>query len=721
MQKTAAARATRPLLPPCTLALAALLSACGGGGGPAAVPAPPPPPSLPVNASSKQVQSGGQAIQLTASSGSAAAISWSIADGPGTLSAASGATVSYIPPAGIYAPAAVTIQASAGDLNKTVALTLFPDPQLPGLSLIAGALGGVGYLDGQGTAARFSYIRGASADRDGNLLVLGSPIRKVSANGLVTTTTFQASYGAIDLSTAPDGSVFLLEGGGDMNPMLEQLLPDGSLSLISFWPNQSNFYQPTRVVAASRNLVYLIQANQVVIVTQDGAKPLLVGKSVAAYGECHDGKGSDAQLRYVRDAILGSNGALLMYDCGALRQLTPDGTVITLVGDPVQHGALDGTGSAARFGEYFASLARDLNGNIRVLDYDPPSTEHPAAYTYSLRQITPAGVVTTLGKGSTPQPTAPADAYGRASGALLTLRALANGKFVAFSQASVLSIDDSGKTTPLAGDEGDANNSVDGTVLQARFVAPRALSADRAGNLYVLDAPNPPASRIHKITPSGQVILLANNIEEAYSPDNIQAAPDGTLYLIHQSPKIKLPPPLDGEEQPFAASIYTLSADGLPVLLAGSSTLQYFSKPVVDGPGAGATFYRALLQGLDADGNLYVRDEIDFNGRPRYRKITPQGVVSTLSAVPAGVGLAPDGYRYSVSDDDPGFPMATKPQVLRTAADGSQTVVAGTGQVGNHLGALPGSLAPLKAITPTGPGSFAVISGAAILRLVLPH
>jgi hypothetical protein len=60
--------------------------------------------------------------------------------------------------------------------------------------------------------------------------------------------------------------------------------------------------------------------------------------------------------------------------------------------------------------------------------------------------------------------------------------------------------------------------------------------------------------------------------------------------------------------------------------------------------------------------------------------------------------------------------------VLRTKPDNSQSVVAGVnGVAGTQLGALPGGLDYVPAVASAGPGVLVVISGGALLRLVLPN
>ncbi len=131
--------------------------------------------------------------------------------------------------------------------------------------------------------------------------------------------------------------------------------------------------------------------------------------------------------------------------------------------------------------------------------------------------------------------------------------------------------------------------------------------------------------------------------------------------------------------------------------------------------GAAARFTRPTLAGIDADGNMYANDA-DLAGTIHVRKITPAGVVSTISALPAGLQTVSDASGNVYTTD------SAQGLVYRTPAGGTPAVVAGTaGQNLSYAGDLPGYLERPSGMVRTGPYSFAVLSGGAIMRLVAPH
>lgn len=120
------------------------LVGCGGGGGgggsdggvvtpPTPPTSPTPPPPISIRASADTVVAGGAAVDLDAVlQNGTPPVLWGL-DGPGSLSASSGASVRYLPPAADSqrVMGSVRIVASTRDGEQSLALALWPGPGVP--------------------------------------------------------------------------------------------------------------------------------------------------------------------------------------------------------------------------------------------------------------------------------------------------------------------------------------------------------------------------------------------------------------------------------------------------------------------------------------------------------------------------------------------------------------------------------------------------------------
>ena len=387
-----------------------------------------------------------------------------------------------------------------------------------------------------------------------------------------------------------------------------------------------------------------------------------------------------------------------------MRKVSPAGLVTTVAGvSSAAHASVDGIGAAARFGELL-SLSQDNNGYLLVFDQ---LRDDVGNLTYSVRQVAPDnGSTGTLYQGEAPPSvglTPPTDTTTRARG-LFFNPAKRVIHLVRTAQIDQLK---AGALQPYAGFEGDSYQEIDGPGATARFVRLSHLGADLAGNVYTLDYAGPFGARhdeaphglwLRKIAVDGTVSTVVADKSFVFTPNAIAADADGNLFLSAH-------PPRNSPTPPFGGALYKVTPGGAVTLFAGSAVTG--STTSTDGTAGAATFVSPQLEGIDVGGNLYVSDSGII------RKVTPQAVVTTVAALPAGLKAAPNGLSYTV---DP-----VQHVIYATDAAGNKTVAAGVAGVpGTRLGALPGGLeAPLD-IVPTGPNSFAVISGAAVLRLLLP-
>ncbi|KQV90933.1 hypothetical protein ASD15_02435 [Massilia sp. Root351] len=700
--------------------LAAALAGCGGGGGASPVPPPviAPATELSVSASATGATAGGAPVQLTASLNGSGTVAWALAAGsPGALSAASGASVSYTPPASaaVNAAATVTIVATSGSLNKTLTLSLAPDPARPGLTLVAGNIGNGGEnnwpRDGLGSEARFSGIAGIDADAAGNVYLAdyslqSSRLRKITPDGAVSTLSngvrgfgdgplAQARFEDLTgLSVAADGSIYLDDSSrhfvsssvDSWTGWTRKLGADGHVSTLASYGTRLGMPPRASALAGRGGALYLVGDDRISVLKADGSTTLLAGGSdgTGAVPADVDGSGAAARFAGLGAVAAGRDGNLYALTSAAVRRITPAGEVSTLARlEPVQLGS-----ASARP----AQIGADAAGNVLVLFAAADQT------SYQIRKLG-GGALAPLYTVGTPQ--------GSYKTAALHMRVLADGAVLVAGRHSVSRIGADGKAVLLAGLEDDTLQAVDGQGAAARYVHPGLLAADANGNIYSVEQADgaPRTAVIRKTTPSGAVSTYAS-AELSVRVTGMAVNPASQLLVTVA--------PLDGAE---GGGLYRVEAGNSFTLIAGvpgSNTALPLQR---DGTGIAARFGLPVLAGIDSAGNVYLEDRVlKNNSGTNVRMVTPQGVVSTVAALPAGLGAAPDGNRYRTDLQAGG--------IFRVAPDGSQTLVAGTPalqlQLGTELGALPGHLSLIRSIVPTGPNSFAVASGSAIVRLVLP-
>jgi hypothetical protein len=704
--------------------LAAALAACGGGGG--AAPAAPPPvtaETVTLSAPVSQALAGGKAVALSAATGSGAAPAWTLGAGnPGSLSAASGASVNYLPPASAAAATTVTVTATVGGASKSVTLTLYPDPGAPALSLIAGgaALPVPTLQDGPGASARFINITDVSGDGAGNFYVADSStvihsIRKVSANGTVTTllATLEGSADGDNaharlgdirkISAAADGGLYMLDyANGSQSARLRKLGTDGSVTTLF----GGMLVSGNRMAVAPDGTIYLMENINISTVTPAGVYSLLAGHRTSFSGP-GDGTGSLAGFSSLRDIALGNDGNLYAADGGTVRKITPDGVVTTVAGSFYSDTPdIDGPVDSARFNRPLSSLAVDAGGNILVREYT------------TVRKISSALQVSTVSRNNN---------AGNLLGIPPDLLRISAGNVVQASAVELRLLTADGSTVSFAGQAPAANPPpvvIDGQGAAARFEEPQALAATPDGTLYVLDKSRPsipPQYTLRRVSPGGLVSTVAAPL--VLNPANsghsnvtaIAADRAGTVYLI------EYPYPTNDSIDQLGGAVYKLGADGVPVLLAGVPSRERNAAEtydLADGSGGAVHFNYPVLAGFDADNNLYLSDRSRDSGAtaPVYRKLTPQGVATTIAALPAGLNPAPDGNTDRYSAD------SSLQVVFRVQADSTRTVAAGVlNHVGDQLGALPGLLSAPKSVVQLSPYTYALISGSRVVKLVVPH
>jgi streptogramin lyase len=200
---------------------------------------------------------------------------------------------------------------------------------------------------------------------------------------------------------------------------------------------------------------------------------------------------------------------------------------------------------------------------------------------------------------------------------------------------TIRKITSAGDVSTLAGKAGNPGTA-DGVGSEARFSVPSGVAVDEAGNVYVADM-----YTIRKVTPSGAVSTMAGTRRHAGSTDGTGA----NARFSDQTKDVAV----DRDGNVFVADTYNdtirkITPSGVVTTLAGTDG-QFGA---ADGTGAGALFNHPQGIGVDKEGNVYVADA-DNN---TIRKITPSGVVNTVVGMAGQRGTA-DGTGSNARFNDP--------------------------------------------------------------------
>jgi sugar lactone lactonase YvrE len=288
-------------------------------------------------------------------------------------------------------------------------------------------------------------------DKNGNVFVTdtgNNTIRKVTPLGVVTTIAGQAG-----VSGSTDGQ--------------------GTNAL---------FNHPTGIAIDQSNNLYVADffSSTIRKITSGGLVSTFAG--LAGNNDSVDANGSSARFYFPAGVGVDTNGNVYVSDSvnETIRKITPTGDVSTLAGLARAYGSVDATGNAARFHNP-SGLAVDLSGNVYVAD----------EVNATVREVTPAGVVTTL--AGYPGSAGTADGTGNAARFQylndVAVDASGNVYVADTGNQAIRKITQAGIVTTLAGQSGNPG-SVDGIGSVMRFNEPGGVAVDATGNLFISDVVN---------------------------------------------------------------------------------------------------------------------------------------------------------------------------------------------------------------------------------------
>jgi streptogramin lyase len=523
------------------------------------------------------------------------------------------------------------------------------------VTTVAGLAGSPGSADGTGSDARFFGPEGIATDSAGCIYIadtLNHTIRKVAPGGVVTTLAGLAGNRGNDDGMGSDAR-FNAPGGlgvdsagciyvADIaNHTIRKMTPTGVVTTVAGLAGNSGtndgtgsaarFCYPRGVAVDSAANIYVADSGNHTIrkVSPAGVVTTLAG--LAGNPGSADGTGSAALFADPEGVAVDSAGNVYVADTSnaTIRKMSPAGVVTTLAGLSENYstfGSADGLRSDARF--FFPmGLAVDGAGSVYVPDRN----------NHTIRQVTPAGVVTTLaglaGTVGSADGTGTAARFNNPYGTAVDA---AGSVYVAdyynHTIRKLMQVGTNWMVSTLAGLAGSAG-SADGTGGNARFAFPSGVAVDHAANVYVADNGN---RTIRKVTPAGEVTTLATGFNTPYGVAVDSAA---NVFVADA----------------YNYTICKVTPAGVVTTLAGLTG----SPGSDDGTGSAARFNEPFNVAVDGAGNVYVADEANST----IRKVTPSGVVTTLAGLAGSPG----------SDDGTGS-AARFQTPLGVAVDGAGSV-----------------------------------------------
>ncbi|MGB9606039.1 MAG: hypothetical protein ACPL88_09205, partial [Bryobacteraceae bacterium] len=376
-----------------------------------------------------------------------------------------------------------------------------------------------------------------------------------------------------------------------------------------------------------------------------------------------------------------------------VRKIAATGIITTVAGDGQPGFSGDGgPASQARLDSPYG-LAMDAAGNLYIADYG----------NGRVRRVSPDGIIRTVAGGGTGDATA----AGRSATAVrlvgprnLAVDAAGNLYVSDFRDHRIYRVAPGGAIELLAGTGTPGMQGNGGPAIYAELSYPAGLALDRAGNLYIADSGN---RRVRRL--AAGVLSTLNVPLTLELPTGLAFDATGNLYIADRTRVVKLSPSGSGAAIAIAArdiavdeagNLYVASGSPQIVRVYPSGAFSVIAGATAEprfwgdnGPATTARLNSPSGLALAPDGVLYVAD----TGNGRIRKITPDGIISTLAGAgrsgQTGEGLpalaARLFYPTALALDAAGGLLIADPMVSRLrrlSPAGTISTVAGTGTAG---------------------------------------
>jgi trimeric autotransporter adhesin len=378
--------------------------------------------------------------------------------------------------------------------------------------------------NGPAVSAQLAYPQGIALDGSGNLLIADSDnyrIRKVSANGTISTIAGNGTYG-LSGDGGPASSAELAGVGDIAVDGAGNILIDGS-------GNQNTF--------AFVGVAVLNSVGPFFFTGGGGAPGISVLRKISAAGTISTVAGNGASGLY------GVGGAATAARFGSVHGVAADGSGNVFVADSVDNSVLKisaagivtvvagngtygftGDGGLATLAELAdpAAVAVDGAGDLFIAD----------AYNGRIRKVASNGIITTVaGDG---------DAGYAGDGGLATSAEIAPPVGVAVDGSGNIFILDStnsvvrkvaanGVITTFAGNGITGNSGDNGPAIKATLNNPMGIAVDAAGDVFIADTYN---YAVRKVSTSGTITTVAGGSSALLNdPTGVAVDGAGSLFI----------------------------------------------------------------------------------------------------------------------------------------------------------------------------------------------